>query len=436
MYDENGTETKTRSLPLIDAGGYEYVSPLGHRTSTPPRTSRQVTTSDGHPISLIGRRRGAIGGEFYTHRARFGGDYVASGSSRGSYPLRYIPSSRRPTSVLLKGRSKSPLIGWISDETAYGVPTAGSPGITELNSPTHQSSPLLLGVLGTEAIAAVSPVKSHSGVATALAELKRDGIPSLPFLNSWKEKVGIARGAGSEYLNVQFGWLPLIRDIMDVTRTVRNSEQYLRFLINNDGKPVRRRLESDLIDEIVDQGKLVRTPVLMDGRAPLSPYFHTSTVLPDATYTVRSRKARWFSGSFVYSLAGVRSNAEEAIRIAQKADNLYGVIPSPEVIWNLQPWSWLTDWFINVGPVLANLSDAMIYGLVLDYGYMMEQSIMTYSYSMPKTDLKSGPGTILTSYHSEVKQRVEASPFGFGVSWEGFDAYQLSILAALGLSRR
>jgi hypothetical protein len=33
------------------------------------------------------------------------------------------------------------------------------------------------------------------------------------------------------------------------------------------------------------------------------------------------------------------------------------------------------------------------------------------------------------------KRRTEANPFGFGVSWKGLSPFQLSIAAALGISR-
>jgi len=36
----------------------------------------------------------------------------------------------------------------------------------------------------------------------------------------------------------------------------------------------------------------------------------------------------------------------------------------------------------------------------------------------------------------ETKERVTASPFGFGLTWDGFTPYQMAILAALGVTRR
>jgi hypothetical protein len=118
------------------------------------------------------------------------------------------------------------------------------------------------------------------------------------------------------------------------------------------------------------------------------------------------------------------------------ADRL-GLDPSPDTVWNLAPWSWAADWFTNAGDVVSNLSDFASGGLVMAYGYMMEHSSVTDSYRLADhtglIPMMGKPRSL--DVVTETKLRIRANPFGFGVAWDGLSPFQLSILAALGLSR-
>lgn len=118
-----------------------------------------------------------------------------------------------------------------------------------------------------------------------------------------------------------------------------------------------------------------------------------------------------------------------------KYDVLYGVAPTPDVLWNLAPWSWAVDWFANIGDVIENASNALLYSQVLRYGYVMETTTVTDTYTLESPNFKGG-SRFITSLETITKKRVKASPYGFGLTWDGFNTYQLSILAALGISRR
>jgi hypothetical protein len=125
-------------------------------------------------------------------------------------------------------------------------------------------------------------------------------------------------------------------------------------------------------------------------------------------------------------------------RKALLAKEILGVDLTPEVVWNLTPWSWAVDWFSNVGDVLSNISDTIDDSLLMRYGYIMEHTIVrdtyTRKYDRPFWDksvlLDSGVSLV-----TETKLRRRANPFGFGMSWEGLSPKQLSILASLGITR-
>jgi len=148
----------------------------------------------------------------------------------------------------------------------------------------------------------------------------------------------------------------------------------------------------------------------------------------------------WFSGAFTYHLPTGFHSRNQLVSLATKARTLLGVDLTPEVLWNAAPWSWAVDWFSNAGDVLSNYSDWATDGLVMKYGYVMEHSSVRDRYYM------DGPGRYKTTFPKldrpspidawvETKQRVVASPFGFGTSWTGMTPRQLSIAAALGFTR-
>jgi len=124
-------------------------------------------------------------------------------------------------------------------------------------------------------------------------------------------------------------------------------------------------------------------------------------------------------------------------RYALLADRL-GLKLTPDTLWNLAPWSWAVDWFSNAGDVISNLSDIGEYGLVMRYGYLMEESITTDTYTLEGVVLSDGKPfncepLVLVNH---TKTRKQANPYGFGVSWDTLSTFQISILSALGISRR
>jgi hypothetical protein len=146
---------------------------------------------------------------------------------------------------------------------------------------------------------------------------------------------------------------------------------------------------------------------------------------------------RWFSGAFTYYLPTGYDSRVALAKLARQAQYLLGANLSPDVLWELTPWSWAVDWFANAGDVIHNISRFASGGLVMPYGYMMEHTIITDTYRFVGNTGFSSPFDKLppTVLVTETKKRVKANPFGFGVSWNSLSGFQYSILAALGLSK-
>jgi hypothetical protein len=122
-------------------------------------------------------------------------------------------------------------------------------------------------------------------------------------------------------------------------------------------------------------------------------------------------------------------------RLASDAQHLLGLSLTPDVLWELAPWSWAIDWVSNTGDVVKNISRFASGGLIMRYGYMMEHSIRKDIYTLDRTGLKSGRRVPPIALVTETKVRRKANPFGFGLTWEGLSSFQASILAALGITK-
>jgi hypothetical protein len=125
-------------------------------------------------------------------------------------------------------------------------------------------------------------------------------------------------------------------------------------------------------------------------------------------------------------------------RDALLAKEILGVDLDLEVIWNLSPWSWAVDWFSNAGDVISNVNSMVEDGLIMRYGYIMETTMVSDTYTRKYQDqFYNGQGKCdsFVTLVTETKIRRRANPFGFGLTWDGLSTFQKSIIAALGISK-
>lgn len=281
--------------------------------------------------------------------------------------------------------------------------------------------------LGTTAIARSLPTNPSFSLLTAAGEIARDGIALPPGWETWRDRTSRAKKAGSEYLNVEFGWKPLITEIGDFARTVRRSSEIL--------ENYRSRANRDIK---VGYGY----PEEVQGESYTTGFSYADVNMSAlggciGSLTKTSSRRAWFEGTYRYPLPVGDSAFATALRYGKEANKLLGIFPTPSVIWELSPWSWAVDWFTNTGDILANVSAMAVDGLVLTNGFMMAHTRTEMIGQAIKTDpyytwIKGLPAT---QSLSETKKRNIASPFaGFGVSGD-LSARQIAILAALGISR-
>jgi len=424
----NGPTTRTRKLPASPAVSTSALSAPGFYREDPKvvkiPSGTQVTVSEGHPWPPRKGETDDRGGAFRTSKS-----YVVEPWFR-NYNLAKTDSQRNTF-------------------TYSGAVYAGYPGSLSFPFPAScESSDSVLEKLGATAIARCSPTNSPANAAQFLGELYKDGLPKWG-AHLWENRARIVRdvrdlaridkstlkdGSG-DYLNAQFGWRPLVSDVSSFANALVKADAVLTQFERDAGKRVRRRYYFPS-----DAKSFADYEYGTYGQNHAGGPSTTFYALPSVGRFVVSHsevRKRWFSGCFTYALPDGYDSRLALRRYSEKADYLLGLNLTPETLWNIAPWSWAVDWFTNVGNVLTNISNFASHGLVMPYGYMMETSVSTTTYTLSDPGLiglegkKLPPLTLIT----EVKKRIPANPFGFGLTWNGLSSFQLSILAALGINK-
>lgn len=242
------------------------------------------------------------------------------------------------------------------------------------------------------------------------------------------------RNLGNNYLAVEFGWKPTLRDIRDWYESLRALDARVAQLQRDNGRWIRR---GGTVKKDVDSGDI-----------GITPYGQISPDDPNsrnhwATRKWRSEERVWFSGAFRYYIPGLNSQKWGKLRAIQE---LWDLKLTPEQVYQLIPFSWLVDWFSNLGSVVSNLQSSIDDHLVAKYAYVMRSKEHTTE-TVVGQDLyqrvQETPTSSFTVTYRPIqcrstvttvtKARAVADPFGFSVTLPDFTAWQQSILLALGL---
>lgn len=325
--------------------------------------------------------------------------------------------------------------------TYQGDMFARATGYSASEAPTP-SNTAQLNALGSTGIARALPTNPLSGMGQFLGELR--DFPRLFGVDTWKPRAadfrnqwrkflrsGPTRGAADAYLNAMFGWAPFLNDIFDFVNVTRNANAHIAQYERNSGRPVRRRVT--IFDDTTTEVSLVSAAAYAQPSLATPLYDSTGRL----TRTLESHRKVWFSGSFTYYLPSVEGPLGRMRRAEALGSKLYGLRLTPELLWQLTPWSWAVDWVTNSGDVIRNWSAFQNDGLVMHYGYVMEHKQNNITYVLDGCALK-GYGrlpSLTQKYVLESKIRRRATPYGFGLDPGTFSSRQWSIIAALGISR-
>jgi hypothetical protein len=305
---------------------------------------------------------------------------------------------------------------------------------------------------GNRLLNAAAPNRPNASAATALGEILLSGLPTFNVIRALREGTEIARSAGSQYLNVQFGWLPLVSDTVKIVKALLNASKILQDFAAGSGQITRRRRSlfpqqfsqvftganvnggnAAFLSSYAPDGSLIRS---------FSGGFTASVAAADLEVAVNAERRTSFSGAFTYYVPNFDGTLMQDLSAFEaRANVLLGTRLTPEVLWELTPWSWLIDWLVGLQ---ANISVATRFdseGLVLRYGYLtvIDRVSVNALYAVSGNHPITPHGTYKKSAFTRMTyfrmRRIKSTPFGFGLDTATFTAPQWSILAALGMTR-
>jgi hypothetical protein len=230
------------------------------------------------------------------------------------------------------------------------------------------------------------------------------------------------RGVSSEYLGLQFGWLPLIDDL----RKICNAQSYVEKRAKElnqlySGKGLRRRVRFSN-----DTRVYARRGQTSDGTTVFT-FPGSVTVTKEVWATIR-----WFPTS------SLPFGGESDERYGAYLRRLVlGLTPEGMVLgaWKIIPWTWLIGWFTNVGDYLAVNSNTV--PATYSQACLMRRVRQDYVGGTPTATNVQWHNLSLTD-----TQRIDqlTRVVGSGVLVPGFnmpflDMFRLSILGSLAIQR-
>jgi len=297
---------------------------------------------------------------------------------------------------------------------------------------------------GTHAIAQTKPTKSIAHITRFLLELVID-VPKIPgSMYKFNTKSSLKKLPGlvsDDYLNAMFGLVPSVSDVLQICQAIVKSEDLVAQFLRDSGQIVRRNFEFPIErnESIVSlaPGEPLGSPFDNPGNSMGQDVFdHDYEGYGLITRTVKSTEKYSWVGAYTYYLGEDDSALGKIRSAAQLARIILGIEGlTPELLWELAPWSWLSDWFVDIGDIISNGTSFNRDNLVLKYNYLMRETHIEDKYVHSGVRFHTGPtGPITYTEFFTEKRRVKGTPYGFGLTPGGFSNQQWAILAALGFT--
>jgi hypothetical protein len=153
----------------------------------------------------------------------------------------------------------------------------------------------------------------------------------------WRNKLSLLKNISGLHLNVSFGWLPFISDVQRIYGALDSFQKKVRKLQEESGKPKKGHFRRylDTVD-LPSDGTL--------GAADSNGSFY--------------RKVRWIQQPlYCATLDYIYALPDMSLAINQVKGFLdsIGVQLDASIVWNAIPYSFVVDWFFNVGDWISAL---------------------------------------------------------------------------------
>jgi len=316
----------------------------------------------------------------------------------------------------------------------------GAGAITSIDTyfpPTPPSEAEMAGIAGSM-MRGYSPARPDANLTRFLGEL-RDA-PQMARLNSYiPNSIG---DFGSGHLNLQFGVLPTASDIQKISEAVLHADKLSRQFVKDSAHLVQRRASKTLQRDSREStgtlhaanqtrnigGVAFRVDLGAPGISYLGPTFDT--------YVGYTGEIRAFS-TFEYFVGDPTGYTTRMDSYVQKARKVLGGGLDQSTVYALTPWTWLFDWFVDIGGLLRYQQQVADYNLVQRSGGFVWEARTSVSVRLGggrmlgTTDAYFGTPTTLTAVKRNQKRR-RGSPYSMTPTWS-LNEFQWGIVGALGL---
>lgn len=149
-------------------------------------------------------------------------------------------------------------------------------------------------------------------------------------VKDWREAL---KYANSQHLSYNFGWKPFVRDIKNTFKGLSDFDARLAKFASNAGKRLTEH-RSDSYSQLTSSGVFNPLPELYPG-------FQWAQTSVERTYT-------YHCATTVQMTYGIPEYSQNELKVRAYLDTL-GLHVNPSNIWAVLPWSFVVDWFVDVG---------------------------------------------------------------------------------------
>lgn len=253
-----------------------------------------------------------------------------------------------------------------------------------------------------------------------------------------------SKAVSNQYLNTVFGWMPFIRDLVNLHKAYHHGHTMIEKIIDANGRWIRRRVPLNTLSE---NSKLlsgnyggynsISYPIHVFPRSFPSGFFSgvPSWELWQSTERTETAVGKWKFYRPEFSLSFAPQH--DTMTTLQRWLIISGSRPSPANIYKAIPWTWLIDWFVGLGDYIDYLDDIWLDSVASEYCYAMCHERVTRRF-IQRLPFASGPVSLEFTRFHESKQRIgAASPFDWDLPVSGkITERQQLILAALSQTRK
>jgi hypothetical protein len=175
----------------------------------------------------------------------------------------------------------------------------------------------------------------------SIAELRE--FPKL--FDLWNRRKGLATNLTSGFLNYSFGWRPVISDLRAVAKELRRLPKSVRKKLKSKERLIVRHYKFRLKETVNDYSYLfdnAGSPYSWNGY-----HYEAKTEDKDRMVVVTIR-------------AKVKPKLNGAGQGLLDSLGRLGLIPSLATVWSLTSYSFIIDWFFNIGGAIENLQGSLV----------------------------------------------------------------------------